>query len=162
MKKISDLEKDKWIQKGFKKEQIYKCREAFDMFDLNENDYIEIDELRLALENMGHQPSEEELYRMMNEGDANGECKISFDNFMSIIYEQKMSVERKMETDIANAFRALGGDECGEEGIDLEKVKQKIREEFDMDIDMSKLIRNYNEADKKTLKFEDFMDLMSN
>ena len=99
---------------------------------------------------------------MMNEGDANGECKISFDNFMSIIYEQKMSVERKMETDIANAFRALGGDESGEEGIDLEKVKQKIREEFDMDIDMSKLIRNYNETDKKTLKFEDFMDLMSN
>ena len=54
MKKISDLDRDKWIQKGFKKEQIYKCREAFDMFDLNENDYIEIDELRLALENMGH------------------------------------------------------------------------------------------------------------
>lgn len=74
MKKISDPDFEKWISQGFKREQIIKCKEAFDMFDLNDNEYIDIDELRLALENMGHQPSEEELYRMMNEGDSNGEC----------------------------------------------------------------------------------------
>jgi len=164
MKKISENEIEKWMQRGFKRDQILKCKDAFDLFDLNDNEYIEIDELRAALQNMGHQPTEEELYRMMNEGDRNGtgECKISFDNFMSIIYEQKRSVEDSMKGDVLNAFQALGGDINEGHGIDLEKVREIVKREFDMDIDMNKFVRSYQEGDKASLSFQEFMDLMTN
>lgn len=81
---------------------------------------------------------------------------------MSIILEQKRSVESKMKDDIENAFIALGGSKDDDKGIDLEQVKEIIKREFDMDIDMSKLIRNYGENESQNLRFDEFRDLMSN
>jgi Ca2+-binding EF-hand superfamily protein len=37
---------------------VVKCLEAFQVFDLDGNETIEIHELKLALEEMGHKPQE--------------------------------------------------------------------------------------------------------
>lgn len=154
-----------YVNLGFTPLQIEKCREAFDLFDVNDNEYIEIAELRAALENMGHQPTEEELYRMMNEGDLNGECKIGFEAFMKIILNQKKKSEDLLKNDIINAFVALGGIQ-GQDGevehgkIDLLRIKEVVKREFNMDIDLCKLgIGDENEDQE--VGFKEFMELMS-
>ena len=88
---------------------------------------------------MGHKPSEEELYKMMNEVDIEGKNEMSFDDFVKIIVKQKNIQEEKEESDILDAFVALGGnpDRSGE--IDVESVKRIVLEEFQMIIDLNKL-----------------------
>jgi Ca2+-binding EF-hand superfamily protein len=114
---------------------------------------------------MGHQPTEEELYRMMNEGDLNGECKIGFEAFMKIILNQKQKSEDLLKNDIVNAFVALGGIH-GQDGevengkIDLTKIKEVIKREFNVDIDLNKLGIG-NDNDGQEVDFKAFMELMS-
>jgi calmodulin len=49
-----------------------KCYEAFVAFDKNASGYIEKDELRKVLEEMGQKPTEEELIKMINDVDSSG------------------------------------------------------------------------------------------
>lgn len=178
MKKIPNAIIEKYTNLGFKPSQIQKCKEAFDLFDIDNSNFIELKELRLALENMGHKPTEEELYDMMTQvekidknekEDPNSEPRISFEEFMSIILKQKLKVENEMREDIVNSFKALGGtiENEGEEGerlsgtINLDKVKKIINDEFEMEIDMSKLIMQFDEDGNKEIQFSEFMDLMS-
>ena len=155
----------KYIKQGFRPSQIEKCRKAFTNFDLNGDGVIQIDELRQALQDMGHKPTEEELYHMMNEGEEKGKCQISFDNFMSIILKHKLWAERNMREDIVNTFVALGGkfdENLGEVGtIDLNEVKRIIYKEFKMEIDLTKLINEYDANGDSKIQFNEFMDLMS-
>lgn len=165
MKSMSQSQVNYYISLGITPLQLEKCREAFEMFDVNENQYIEISELREALENMGHQPSEEELYRMMSEADPKGECRIGFDEFMTIIINQKQRSENLLKNDIQNSFLALGGcpDEKGDitnGRIDVSRMKDVVKRNFNMEIDFNKLGFDL-EGDGKTVSFKEFMELMS-
>lgn len=148
--------------KGLKNGQVERCKEAFKSFDTNGNNRIEIDELEAALINMGHKPTEEELYLMMNEDNEDGETGITQDRFLDIIAKQKKLLEDKMRPDLLDTYLALGGklgpdklpdDENGK--LDLALVKDIIKEQFKVDIDVDKM------SGKKEITFNDFMDIMS-
>lgn len=148
--------------KGLKNGQVERCKRAFANFDANKNGRIEIDELEAALINMGHKPTEEELYLMMNEDNEEGESGITETRFLDIIAKQKQLLEEEMRSDLLDTYVALGGrlssngqpdDENGK--LDLALVKDTIKEQFKVDIDVDKM------SGKKEITFNDFMDIMS-
>lgn len=142
-------------------EQKKRCKEAFDAFDLDKNNKIDIHELETALINMGHKPTEEELYKMMSEDNEDGDDGISYERFLSIIEKQKYILEEKMKPDLMDTFAALGGDSAENGYLDLAKVKDIIINKFGMTIDLDKLSSKIDTSGDMQISFDEFMEMMS-
>ncbi|CAD8175366.1 unnamed protein product [Paramecium octaurelia] len=138
-----------------------KCYEAFVAFDKNVSGYIEKDELRAVLEEMGQKPSEEELIKMINEVDLSGRGAISKEDFLKIIAYHKMILQTSDEEDIKLAFIALGGNEDKTGSVDRQKLINVIQNEFNLSIDLNRLIKELS-PNQNELKYEDFRNLLQN
>ena len=151
--------------KGLKNGQVERCKEAFKSFLGNKSggqELIQIAELEAALINMGHKPTEEELYRMINEDNEEGEDGISLTRFLNIIAKQKRIIEEKMRPDLIDTYLALGGklDSNGEPDnengkLELPVVREKIKQLFNIDLDLDRI------AAISPITFDEFMDIMS-
>ena len=71
------------------KEEEAKCWEAFSAFDKDSSGKIDANELRIVLEMMGQKTTEEEIFRMIAEADAENTGEISYAQFKHVISEQK-------------------------------------------------------------------------
>ena len=60
------------------KEEESKCGEAFSAFDKDASGYIDANELRIVLEMMGQKTTEEEIFRMIAEADAENTGRITY------------------------------------------------------------------------------------
>ena len=125
---------------GLTKEEEAKCWEAFSAFDKDSSGQIDANELRIVLEMMGQKTTEEEIFRMIAEADAENTGEISYNQFKRVIAEQKKNQSATNEEDTLDAFVAMGGLQNGEGSIDAEKLIRIIRDEFQMTIDIEKLI----------------------
>ena len=63
---------------GLTKEEDAKCYEAFSAFDKDSSGKIDASELRIVLEMMGQKTTEEEIFRMIAEADAESTGEISY------------------------------------------------------------------------------------
>ena len=63
---------------GLTKEEDAKCYEAFSAFDKDSSGKIDANELRIVLEMMGQKTTEEEIFRMISEADAESTGEISY------------------------------------------------------------------------------------
>ena len=84
----SDAE-DNEQEEGLTKEEEAKCWEAFSAFDKDSSGFIDANELRIVLEMMGQKTTEEEIFRMIAEADAENTGKITYAQFKRVIAEQK-------------------------------------------------------------------------
>jgi len=69
------------------KEEESKCWEAFSAFDKDSSGYIDANELRIVLEMMGQKTTEEEIFRMIAEADAENTGRITYAQFKRVIAE---------------------------------------------------------------------------
>ena len=63
---------------GLTKEEQDKCWEAFSAFDKDGSGFIDANELKIVLEMMGQKTTEEEIYRMIAEADAENTGRITY------------------------------------------------------------------------------------
>lgn len=152
---------DQYVKAHLTQQQVYRCKEAFDSFDINRNNRIEINELEAALINMGHKPTEDELNMMMNEDNEEGESSISWDRFITIIAKQKEALDQKMRADMLDAFVALGGQEDGQGVITMGTLTKIIKKEFGMTFDIMKLVDEFDEDGSGQIDFQTFINMMS-
>ena len=89
---------------------------------------------------MGQKTTEEEIFRMIAEADAENTGEISYAQFKHVIAEQKKNQSATNEEDTLDAFVAMGGEPDGDGSIDAAKLIRIIKEEFEMTIDIEKLI----------------------
>ena len=69
---------DQEQEEGLTKEEEAKCWEAFSAFDKDSSGYIDANELRIVLEMMGQKTTEEEIFRMIAEADAENTGRITY------------------------------------------------------------------------------------
>nr|CAB3459269.1 unnamed protein product [Digitaria exilis] len=62
-----------------------ELREAFRVFDQDQNGFISRDELRHVLQNLGERLSDEELAEMLREADADGDGQINYNEFAKVM-----------------------------------------------------------------------------
>src|SRR6056300_1505757 len=94
---------------GLTKEEDAKCWEAFSAFDKDSSGYIDANELRIVLEMMGQKTTEEEIFRMIAEADAENTGRITYAQFKRVIAEQKENQSLSNEEDTLDAFVSMGG-----------------------------------------------------
>jgi Ca2+-binding EF-hand superfamily protein len=62
-----------------------EIKEVFDTFDADGSGYIDSAEIKSVCEQLGVEPSQEEIDAIIAEADANGDGKVSFDEFCKAI-----------------------------------------------------------------------------
>ncbi|KAF4077821.1 hypothetical protein AMELA_G00192450 [Ameiurus melas] len=68
--------------KGKSEEEL---AELFRMFDRNEDGYIDLEELKMMLEETGESITEDDIEELMNDGDKNNDGRIDYDEFMEFM-----------------------------------------------------------------------------
>ena len=147
-------------QEALTKEEEAKCWEAFSAFDKDSSGYIDANELRIVLEMMGQKTTEEEIFRMIAEADAENTGRITYPQFKRVIAEQKKNQSLSNEEDTLDAFVSMGGQPDGEGFIDAQKLIRIIKNEFEMTIDIEKLIEEIDEDGSGEIEFDEFKALL--
>ena len=129
----SDGEKEPQMSEVEIKKMIEdKCYKAFIDFDREGNGgQVNSDQVGQVLEQMEIKMSEQEMYKLIAEIDPENTGSINFSQFKSLIVERE--VQRLMgndESELLDAFVAMGGEPDGEGCVDAKKLIATIKEEF--------------------------------
>jgi len=85
-----------------------ELKEAFDFFDKDHSNSIDISEIQQALSSIGRNPSEEEVKDIMSSCDKNSDNIISFEEFVYLIGDKsKFNVNQSVEDEMKEQFRAF-------------------------------------------------------
>ena len=140
-------------------DQMELCKTAFDQFDKDKTGFIDRFELRLVFEQLGNKLSEETLFSMINEVDERNIGKIEFYEFIRI-YERFNDSEED-EQDMIDAFVAMGGNEDKSGEVDSNLLIDIVRNQFQMTIDIERLIDEIDDNQDGTLQYDEFKQLLS-
>jgi calmodulin len=67
------------------KESEEELREAFRVFDKDQNGFITSDELRHVMTNLGEKLTDAEVQEMVQEADTDGDGRINYDEFVGVM-----------------------------------------------------------------------------
>jgi centrin-1 len=148
----------KKVRNELTEEQKQEIKEAFELFDSEGTGAIDSKELKVAMRALGFEPKKEEVRRIIQDIDKNGEGFIKFEDFMEIM-TQKM-IERDPIEEIKKAFKLI----C-EEGYDKITLKslKKVARELGENMSEDELAEMIEEADKDQdgeIGEEDFIRIM--
>ena len=148
----------KKVRNELTEEQKQEIKEAFDLFDTEGTGAIDSKELKVAMRALGFEPKKEEVRKIIQDIDKNGEGFLKFDDFMEIM-TQKM-IERDPIEEIKKAFKLIC--EEGHDKITLKSLK-KVARELGENMSEDELTEMIEEADKDQdgeIGEEDFIRIM--
>uniref|UniRef100_A0A0D9XTM5 EF-hand domain-containing protein n=1 Tax=Leersia perrieri TaxID=77586 RepID=A0A0D9XTM5_9ORYZ len=94
-------------------QQISDFRDAFSLFDKNNDGCISREELATVLTSLGMAPSQEDLQDMIVAVDEDGNGTIEFDEFLSIMKKKLHENGNDDEEELRKAFRIFDKDDNG-------------------------------------------------
>lgn len=142
----------------FTEDQKKEFKEAFKLFDTDNNDEISSQELGELMRKLGLKPTESELADMINEIDYDGSNSIDFNEFISLI-SRKMG-EDGIEKELKEAFKIFDAD--GSNTMETEHFK-KIIKELSNTLTDDEIKDMIAEADPNTdgrIEFDDLIKIM--
>ena len=142
-------------------EEERKCDMAFSAFDKDNSGQIDANELHIVLEMMRQKTTDDEIYKMIAEASPENKGQITKDQFRKLIAEQKRQDGTNNEEDTLDAFVALGGLANKDGSIDAKQLIDIIKNQFQMTINIEKLIQEIDEDGSGLIEYDEFMSLLS-
>ena len=133
----------KKIKNEITEEQKQEIKEAFELFDTEGTGAIDAKELKVAMRALGFEPKKEEVRRIIQDLDKNGEGVIKYEDFLEIM-TQKVQ-ERDPIEEIKKAFNLII--EEGHDKITLNSL-QKVARELGENMTKEELQEMIDEADR--------------
>ena len=101
------------------------------------------------------------MFKMISEIDPDNTGIILYSDFKSRILEREMArLKGSDDTELLDAFVAMGGEADGDGCVDAKKLIQTIKNEFEMTIDIEKLIEEIDEDGSGEIEFDEFKALL--
>ena len=75
---------------------MYELSEAFDTFDIDGNGCITVDEMHLAMRDMGIAVTSRQVRQIVSELDLDGDSAISFDEFVNAVAPHLSPADQKL------------------------------------------------------------------
>jgi len=140
-------------------EQIEEFREAFSLFDKDNDGTITTKELGTVMKSLGQNPSESELRDMINEVDVDGNGTIDFNEFLEMM--NRHTNECDADQELREAFRVF--DKNGDGNISAEELKQVMHNlgEKLTDEEIDQMIREADLNNDGHVDYEEFVAMMS-
>jgi Ca2+-binding EF-hand superfamily protein len=85
MAQLISLNLWQWWQEQWKTDSEEEIREAFRVFDKDENGYISAAELRHVMTNLGEKLTDEEVDEMIREADIDGDGQVNYEEFVQMM-----------------------------------------------------------------------------
>lgn len=146
MNRNTQMEHGSTMSQELLAEQKQEIYEAFNLFDMNNDGFLDYHELKVALRALGFTLDNKTVINIIDKNDLNGNRLISYDDFFTVAGE--MIINRDPMDEIKRAFKLFDDDQTGKISIkNLKKVAQELGEnltdqelramidEFDLDGD---------------------------
>jgi calmodulin len=88
-------------------DEITECREAFALYDDDNDGYIKMQELSLIMRALGQNPTTEHLQQMMDEADQEGDGRIDFPEFLALYDRRRRQYTNNTFSEILDAFKVF-------------------------------------------------------
>jgi calmodulin len=142
---------------GTKKAEYKK---AFDIYDKDKDEKINLTELENIMKSIGQKPSESELQDMINEIDIDGEGVITFDGFISLM-EKKLR-DADTEEELIESFKVFDKDGNGLiSSENLRDVVVSLGMKFSQE-EIEEMIREADNDGDGFINYEEFVNCVLN
>ncbi len=84
-------------QQVITKKELEICHNLFKLIDTDDNNSINVSELKDFIKEMGYHPSDRELFTLISDLNITQTNKIKFEDFLNILVKEK--IEREHEND---------------------------------------------------------------
>ena len=146
---MSDSEnslKDERDEEEITKDVEKKCWDVFLAFDEEDTGQIQSSHLRDMVNMLDLKMSNDEIFKMISEIDPENTGFIMYCEFKNKIVDREVSrLKGSDEAALLDAFVAMGGQPDGEGCVDATKLIDTIKNEFQMTIDIERLIEEIDE-----------------
>ena len=114
-----------------------------------------------VLNHMNITMSDQEIYKIISDIDPENTGEIPYDKFKGRICHREIErLTGNDEVELLDAFVAMGGDADGGGCVDAKKLIDTIKNEFQMTIDIEKLIEEIDEDGSGEIEFDEFKALL--
>ena len=143
------------LRKDLTQEQIDDFRGVFEMFDVDNDKNISVKELSTIMRQLGQNPTDEEVAKMMEDADDDNSGEIDFFEFCNLMAKRIKQTEQDEELiEVFNLF-----DKNGDKSIsasDLREVFVELGHEISEE-DCRLLVRLHDTDGDGRLNFEEFV-----
>merc|ERR1712139_201111 len=98
---------------GLTEDQVAEIKEAFDLFDTDVSGSIDTNELKVAMKALGMDAKSEEIRKLINDIDSDGDGTIDFDEFLAMITARKQGEDTR--EDLLKVFKLFDDDKTDDE-----------------------------------------------
>jgi len=148
----------KKVRSELTEEQRLEIKEAFDLFDTEGRNQIDAKELKVAMRALGFEPKKDEVRKILQDVDRNGDGVINYEDFCEIMTVKMM--ERDPIEEMKKAFLLICED--GHDKITFKSLK-KTAEELGENMTGNEIQEMIDEADRDNdgeIGEEDFIKIM--
>lgn len=143
-------------------EEVLMCRKAFLNFDKDRSGTIDIDELKILLQDMRLKQTEEDLAIMVSHVDENNTGEITFSGFIKLVEElKKKATLIDRQNDMKYAWSACGGEFSTEGNIEKETLINLLLQDFALDVQVDELIRGLDTSTSGKVKFDELNEFLA-
>ena len=89
------------------RDKIAEYKEAFDMFDINKDGLLTVEEIFKMLKNYGYPMPKDEIKRMIAKIDSDGEMRIDFEEFITLMQSQTIFIDETDDDALIRAFKSF-------------------------------------------------------
>ncbi|XP_063228302.1 calmodulin-A-like [Bacillus rossius redtenbacheri] len=144
---------------GLSEDQVAEFKEAFMLFDKDEDGTITMAELGVVMRSLGQRPSETELRDMVNEVDQDGNGTIEFNEFLQMMSKKMRGAESGDE--LREAFRVFDKNNDGLiSSTELRHVMTNLGEKLS-DEEVDDMIREADLDGDGMVNYEEFVTILT-
>eukprot|EP00878_Enallax_costatus_P002488 GHUV01002668.1.p1 GENE.GHUV01002668.1~~GHUV01002668.1.p1 ORF type:complete len:149 (+),score=32.21 GHUV01002668.1:143-589(+) len=138
--------------------QISECKEAFNLFDKDNDGCITTGELGTVMRALGKNPTEAEVRSIAKEVDPDGRGVINLQEFLGVMARDIRSYDS--EQDIRNAWKVFDKDQRGWlEAAELRHVLTNIGEKLSS-AEMEDMIKESDPDNDGKIQYEEFVRVL--
>ncbi|EEB09679.1 calmodulin Cam1 [Schizosaccharomyces japonicus yFS275] len=140
-------------------EQIAEFKEAFSLFDRDQDGNITSNELGVVMRSLGQSPTAAELQDMINEVDADGNGTIDFPEFLTMMARKMKDTDD--EEEVREAFKVFDKDGNGYITVDeLTHVLTSLGERLSHE-EVADMVREADADGDGVINYEEFARVIS-
>lgn len=140
-------------------EKVNQIREAFNVFDKDNDGFITLKELGTVMRSLGQNPTESELHDIIKQYDRDDSGTIDFIEFFDLLYKKMNDTE--LEQEILEIFEAFDRDGNGVlSGQEIQSIMDLVGVHL-TDDQVSELIKQADLDGDGCLNFSEFFRIMT-